>query len=192
MLIDNFLPTYEASERHQISIAAPPHRVYRAIKTADLGGHPVIKTLMGLRALPGWFATPRAARARAQQSRETSRVTLDVMLRRGFVQLAEEPDRELVLGIVGRFWRPSGNIDVTDAVRFREPLGPGRAQAVWNFTLTPAGEQRTLLTTETRIHCADAAALRSFRRYWFVIRPFSGLIRRVMLSSIARSCSGAG
>ena len=96
-----------------------------------------------------------------------------------------------MLGIVGQFWRPSATIQATDPVRFRQPLQPGWAQGAWNFVVTPAGERATLLATETRVHCADAAALRSFRRYWLVVRPFSGLIRRLMLSSIARSCAAA-
>ena len=41
------------------------------------------------------------------------------------------------------------------------------------------------MSTETRVLCADAAALRSFRRYWLVVGPFSGLIRILMLRAIA-------
>ena len=34
----------------------------------------------------------------------------------------------------------------------------------------------------------DAAALRSFRPYWYLIRPVSGMIRRRMLRTIAQRC----
>jgi hypothetical protein len=34
---------------------------------------------------------------------------------------------------------------------------------------------------ETRVALTDAASLRRFRRYWMVIGPFSGLLRRVAL-----------
>jgi hypothetical protein len=37
---------------------------------------------------------------------------------------------------------------------------------------------------ETRIFTPDAVARRRFRRYWLMIRPGSGLIRRLMLRSI--------
>ena len=40
--------------------------------------------------------------------------------------------------------------------------------------------------------CADAASLRSFRRYWVVVGPFSGLIRTLMLRSIAKAVVGGG
>jgi hypothetical protein len=42
------------------------------------------------------------------------------------------------------------------------------------------------LSTETRVHVADPAARRKFRRYWFVIRPFSGLIRILLLRAARR------
>jgi hypothetical protein len=46
------------------------------------------------------------------------------------------------------------------------------------------------LSTETRVHVADPVARRSFRRYWFVIRPFSGLIRILFLRAARRRAVG--
>jgi hypothetical protein len=184
VLIDEVLPVFEASEFHQTTVDAPVADVYAAIRTADLGGHWVIRALLALRALPS-----RLTRRRGTTS-ASSPITLDAIVRGGFALLAEDPDHELVLGVVGQFWRPTGNIAETDAVRFRQPLGPGMARAAWNFAVEPTGGGRTRLTTETRVQCGDAAARRSFRRYWLVVRPFSGLIRRVMLLQIARSCKG--
>jgi hypothetical protein len=37
------------------------------------------------------------------------------------------------------------------------------------------------LSTETRVHVADPASRKKFRRYWLVVRPFSGLIRILLL-----------
>jgi hypothetical protein len=192
MLIDEYLPIYHESERHGLAIRAPAHAVYAALRTADLGGHPVTKALMTLRSLPAVVAAPRDAAARLARLRTRSRITLDDVLRHGFVRLDEDPGRELLLGVVGRFWRPTGNIETCDAARFRGPLEPGKAKAAWNFVVHAQGRHATLLTTETRVHCSDAAALRSFRRYWLVVRPFSGLIRRLMLESIGRACAKAG
>ena len=42
------------------------------------------------------------------------------------------------------------------------------------------------LSTETRVHVAEPAARRAFRRYWFVIKPFSGLIRILFLRAVRR------
>ena len=43
------------------------------------------------------------------------------------------------------------------------------------------------LVTETRIALTDEAARRAFRRYWLVVRPFSGLTRRLLLRAAKRA-----
>ena len=47
------------------------------------------------------------------------------------------------------------------------------------------------LSTETRVHIADPAVRRKFRRYWRVIRPFSGLIRILLLRAAKRRAEAA-
>ena len=56
---------------------------------------------------------------------------------------------------------------------------PGWAKMVVNFRAS-GGE----LTTETRVLLTDERSRRAFRRYWLLIRPFSGLIRRQWLAAI--------
>jgi hypothetical protein len=73
-------------------------------------------------------------------------------------------------------------VDAAGFVTFAEP---GYAKVVWDFRLADEGGA-TRLTTETRIACTDAASRRRFRLYWRVIRPFSGLLRRVFLRAVAR------
>ena len=63
---------------------------------------------------------------------------------------------------------------------------PGAAQAAWNFAIRPLVGNKTVLTTETRVRCVDPAGRWRFRIYWAFIRPFSGLIRLVMLRAIKR------
>jgi hypothetical protein len=43
------------------------------------------------------------------------------------------------------------------------------------------------LATETTVEPADAEARRRFLRYWGLIRPFSGLVRRSWLRAAARA-----
>ena len=47
------------------------------------------------------------------------------------------------------------------------------------------------LSTETRVHIPDPAARRKFRRYWRAIRPFSGLIRILVLRAAKRRAEDA-
>jgi hypothetical protein len=184
MLLDEILPHCDASERHSRWIAAPPDVVWEALRTVDLGRPWPVRVLMGLRAVPALLRHPRSAWRRLREPRAPA--TLRRVTGYDFALLAEAPGRELVLGIVGRFWTPTGGLVPTDAERFRRPLAPGLAQGAWSFALA-AEDGGTRLSTETRVRCADDAARRSFARYWRVIRPFSGFLRLVMLREIARA-----
>src|SRR5262249_50639703 len=104
MLIESFIPNPDAIETHKIEIAASREAVYQALWTTDLGGSPIIKSLLALRSLPGILSHPNRLRHAPRQ------ITLQTIIERGFGQLAEEPGREVVLGVVGQFWRPAGNI----------------------------------------------------------------------------------
>jgi DNA-binding transcriptional regulator LsrR (DeoR family) len=63
----------------------------------------------------------------------------------------------------------------------------GYAKMAANFRLVPlAGGRAIQLSTETRVVCTDAASARRFARYWWLIRPASGAIRRSWLAAIKR------
>lgn len=111
------------------------------------------------------------------------------IIERGFGQLAEEPGREVVLGVEGQFWRPAGAILPFSEEMFCEPVQPGFARGVWNFAVQDAGQGLTVLSTETRVICGDAASRLKFRAYWIVVRPFSGLIRVIMLKAVKKACA---
>lgn len=173
------LPTYDVASRHLIRVAAGLDQVYAAARHADLGRPWPVRLLMGIRALPALAGTRlRGRRPVAEATIEQWRVGAAA-----FTLIAEAPGREFVLGIMGRFWTPTGGLVAASAERFREPPPSGLAQAVWNFRVEPHGTG-TQLSTETRVRCADTATRRQFARYWRVIRPGSGLIRRSMLRQI--------
>ncbi len=180
MLLEAFAPSPDASEFHQIQIAASPEEVYRALRTADLGSSPIVKGLLALRSLPALIR-------RGRKSPSAGPLTLQALLDAGFGRLAEEPNHEIVLGVSGRFWLPTGNVEAFSREAFSGPIPAGMARAVWNFRVVSAGDRRTTLSTETRVTCGDPASRTKFRLYWLVIRPFSGLIRRVMLNAVQRA-----
>ena len=182
MLIDSFAPNPDAVETHSIAVNASPETVYRSLWAADLGGSLIIKLLMGLRSLPEFVLHGgRLARNR--------KVTLQTITDSGFGILANEPE-EVVLGVTGKFWRPTGNLLPFDRGSFAGAVSPGVARAVWNFTMKEDSSGGTILSTETRVICGDSASRRRFRMYWFFVRPFSGLIRLLMLSAVKREVGG--
>lgn len=176
-LIDGFVTEPDVRSRHSLRIAATPERAWKALWTVDLGEVFVVRLLLGLRGLPK-LLTGQWPKQR------TPRPTLIEMQEAGFGKLGEVPDRQVLFGVEGRFWSPAANIDPFDAGSFDEPVAAGRARAVWDFEVRPDEGGTTVLATETRVVCGDRASRRKFRAYWLVVRPFSGLIRTVMLRAI--------
>ncbi|HKZ21337.1 MAG TPA: hypothetical protein VJQ57_14655 [Acidimicrobiia bacterium] len=174
MLIDRFAPVYDFDERHALLVRAGTVRAHESVSGVDLARSHVIRLLFRLRGLPG-----------------RGPLTIRDLTRLGFVILDEDSGAEIVLGLIGRFWRLSGGLRRVEGGDFATFSEPGYVKAVWNFRVEPAGPERSMVSTETRVIATDPAALRSFRRYWMLIRPFSGLIRRRALALIREEAESA-
>jgi hypothetical protein len=184
MFLDQFAPRPQFVETHGIDVGVSPDEAYRAIWATDFGTSPLIRALLFLRTVPS-----RLVHGRAQL--EVGRtLTLQTLLDSGFGRLAETPGREIVLGVVGRFWRPDSGLQPFRPDEFTGELPPGVAKAVWNFAVEDrsAEGKPVRVVTETRVVCADRTSTLKFGVYWALIRPFSGLIRIVMLRAIQRTC----
>ena len=189
-LLDALLPAYDAAERHSTDVHAPPARVYAAVRALDVRGSALIRALFLLRSLPALVTHPRRVWSARRDGNPGLGLTLDGLLRSGFVLLGERPEREIVLGLVGQFWRPAGGIVRVTAEEWTAWERPGYAKAAWSFTLAPGPEGAVRLATETRVRCTDAESRRKFLRYWRVVGPFSGLVRREMLRGIRGAAEG--
>src|SRR6266446_7960148 len=138
MLIDSFAPNPDALETHSISINASSDIVYQELWNADLGGSLIIKTLLALRSLPEIVLHPRRSLRRGR------RITLQTLIDAGFGILTEEAGRAIVLGVTGRFWRPTGNLSPFNREDFDRPVRRGFARAVWNFSVKEDEPGRTI------------------------------------------------
>ncbi|HKA93320.1 MAG TPA: hypothetical protein VKE97_05920 [Acidimicrobiia bacterium] len=182
MLIDRFLPEYDEIEHHEAGVDAPADRTYQAVKEIDLARSPIVLALLAVRGLPHLFTGA---------VKPKRRLRLDDILESGFVVLAEEPGRELVLGIVGKFWRPGSGVHRIEASEFTGFDEPGYSKAVWNFLVSERAGGGSTLVTETRVVSTDADARRNFGWYWRLIGPFSALIRRIVLGQVKREAESA-
>jgi hypothetical protein len=165
MLIDEFLPEYDFVETHSIAINASAEQVYAVAIEVDFSESFIVRWLLRLRGMSG------------------EAVTIKGLKDSYFKVLGETVNRELLIGLAGKFWTPWGDMQRVDASNFREFEKPGYSKAVWNFSLN-GSSNKTDLTTETRIRCLDAGSRRNFGFYWTFIQPFSGLIRMEMLKVI--------
>ena len=173
MLIDDFLPEFDFDEKHGIQIRASAASVYCTLNEIDFGESFVVRWLLRLHGMSGEAVSLR--------NLEYSK----------FKILGETLNKEVLIGLAGRFWTPWGDMQKVDASNFREFEKPGYAIAVWNFSLDGSSNE-TCLTTETRIRCLDDGSRRSFGFYWTFIQPFSGLIRMEMLKTIKRHAERVG
>lgn len=178
MRLEEALPVYDFSERHAITIAASEERVDQALRAATPGEMPLLRALFGLRSLPARVARrPGIAAAR-------ERPLLDQLAGLGFNVLSERP---VVLGLVDQPWKATGGetVHLAHAEDFAAFECPGFVKAALDFRCTPV-TAGTRLETETRVRATDPATRRRFGRYWRVIRPGSGLVRRSWLRGVKR------
>jgi hypothetical protein len=158
-LLDQVLPTFDAREVHSIALPLPPREAIAAALDTPVAADPIVRALLLARGL----------RAGGTIGGSLHRI--------GLLELART-DAEIVLGGSGTPWRPRGGI---------HPFADARAGQVRIVVDFRADGER--LTTETRVAAVDEAALRAFRRYWRVVGPFSAVIRRRWLRTIARSAA---
>jgi hypothetical protein len=181
--LDEFASVYQFSEVHRIRIRASPSRIYRSIKEVTAPEITLFRALTFIRRLgkagPDSILHP-----------PNHEPLLGVATRTGFMLLADEPERELVVGTV--VIAPRDMKRPATPEQFRELAAPGVAKAVMNFRMEPDGDGAWFLSTETRVHATDASARRRFGRYWALIRPGSGFIRRMWLRAIKRRAESRG
>lgn len=174
--LDEFAPAWQFNEVHTIRIAAPPDRVFDAIKHVRADEVFLFQTLTWMRRA-GRPLPPSILNAGSQMP------LLDVATMGGFIWLANDSPREVVLGtVVGApaGYRPG---TLTPAL-FKGPVPPGFALATVNFVVTADGPNRSIVSTETRVVTSSPSARRRFAAYWRVIYPGSALIRRMWLRAI--------
>ncbi|MGZ8702906.1 MAG: hypothetical protein ACXWZY_11535 [Gaiellaceae bacterium] len=151
--LDAFMPAYEFSTRHEVSVAVDPARADQALREVTFKEVPLVRGLL---------------LARGLGLRKPEDTVLATMVPRATV-LEDLPGEGLILALSGQFWR----------LRGRGPEAP--ATAVIDFRSLPGS-----LATETRIHVPDPVSRRKFGHYWRIVRPYSGLIRMLVLRAAKR------
>jgi hypothetical protein len=177
--LDEIIPAYQFAEFHECRIRASPARVYAAVWAVTAEEIRLFRLLT-------WIRSPRRPWGRGGEesilNAPAKKPILRVATSSGFMLLADEPDREIVVGTI--VVAPRRHAAIGGPSAFAALDAPGYAKAVMNFHIEDAGGGWTRLTTETRVYATDASARRRFAGYWRVIYPGSALIRRMWLDAV--------
>jgi hypothetical protein len=175
--LDRFVPVWQFREFHSAALPVGCDRAYRAVREVTAPEITLFRALTWLRR----FGRPGPESILDAPERIP---LLDVATRTGFIALADEPGREVVIGtLVAAPPDPAPRPRTPEA--FEALRAPGYAKTAMNFLLT-ASDMGCVVTTETRVYATDAGARRRFAAYWRVIYPGSALIRRMWLRAVAR------
>lgn len=180
-MLDRLIPTPRLLEVDHVDLAASPERVWQLVRHGDLARSPLIHALFELRALP--------ERLSGRQRPTTVRVD-DLTSspdQPGFQVLLDEPPLEFAVGAIGKVWHGQiPFVHLPSVASYAAFSTPDFVKVAWAVRLTPLGARDTRLELEVRVDATDDAAWRKFERYFSLIGPGSRLIRRVLLSSLAR------
>ena len=170
-LLDEILPDFDVAAKYTIRIQASPERIFSILQQGiPTGG--LTRFLMLLRRIP------RIGSKRASNNYS-------------FYKLKQLQGREIVIGIVGQFWKPvATTVTINSLDEFLTFERPGFCKAAVNLQIVSQKEGVSLLSTETRV-LSYGYAKDKFKSYWQVIKPFSGIIRREILRKIKKQAEAA-
>jgi len=171
-LLDRFMPVYDVVERHRIFVAAPAATVLAAAQEQDLMQSPFARVIFRARELALGATSD-------DQVRPHGLLAFTQSL--GWVVLAEEPGREVVVGAVTRPWEANVVFRSVTPDRFAAYNDPGNVKIAWTLRARPVGDNATMFLTETRAVATDPDAQRKFRSYWAFASPGIAAIRWLSL-----------
>jgi len=153
-----------------------------ALRRVDMGRGWIYQLMMSLK--------QPAELLRQQALRLDVGYTFRDLERFGFVALDTEGEREIVYGLIGRFWTPSGAPALVDAARYPVFLHPDYAKLAMGFLVEPKPDGGSRMVAEIRIRCLSERARWIFTGYWRMIRPLNGAVRRQLLRAVAADADG--
>jgi hypothetical protein len=189
-MLDAILPGAQFSDRVLVPVDAPTDDIVRAISEVRLRDMPVAWVLGELRYLPARLT--RRSPGVAGDAPFMDLVRSDASVRS--VVLVDVPDRELVLGVIGRLHDPVDQsfVPLRDAAAFAAFDEPGYEKLAMSLRIVPVPDgPGRLLVLEHRTLALDEEARRRFARYWVGIRPGGAFVSGQLLRAIRRRAEAA-
>ncbi|HEX9092842.1 MAG TPA: hypothetical protein VF902_02550 [Coriobacteriia bacterium] len=179
--LDDVMPEYQFSEIHTILVHARPEQVMHATRQSTFGDMTSLATLLKVRGAA--IRTPAPRGGDLQDKR-----VLDAFTASGY--LLDGSDHEIVLFGAANV-REQRRPDVRTAQQFVDYRERGSVKMAFDFRAEEAGDGWSVVSTETRVMALDDATRSGTGRYWRLIVPGSGLLRRQWLDGIKRRAESA-
>ena len=174
-ILDDVMPEYQFSERHSQRVHAAPHQALQAVRQSTFGDMRSLGTLLKI----------RAAALRIHDSGESleDKRVLDAFASSGYLSAGTE--REVVMVGVANV-RAGGPVKLQTLQQIADYREQGGIKIGYDFRVDDVSDGWCTISTETRVMATDDATLRGMSRYWRLIVPGSGLLRRQWLNGIKR------
>ncbi|MCI0442750.1 hypothetical protein L0152_05970, partial [bacterium] len=167
MSLNFFLPDYFLREVHHLAVHSSPEETYQAMCDFDMSEVPWISSLFRLRTVFD------------KEKSNSSHLTLrDAYRNGGFVLLNEIPDQQLIVGAIGKIWRPAIAFKKVDSFEYADFHQPGFAKVAWSLRCEPRIGGGAFCSFEVRVGATDSVSAAKMRGYYSLIGPFSRAIRR--------------
>jgi hypothetical protein len=174
-LLDHFMPRYDVVERHRVRVDAPAATALEVASHLDLFDLPAVRAI---------FKGRELLLGSAPGERPAARGMLEAVQALGWVVLADDPGREVVLGAVTKPWEANPTFRSVPPDDFRAFAEPDYVKIAWTLRADPAGRGASVFRTETRAVATDASARARFRVYWSLLSPGIFLIRWLSLGPV--------
>ena len=175
-LLDDAIPEYQFFERHSARVHARPEQVMQAARESTFDDMRSLATLLKIR---------RAA-LRIHQTGDSFRGKriLDAFSESGYRSAGNEHEIVMFGGANLRAQRP---LEVRSLQEFADYREQGAIKMAFNISAEDGGDGWCTVRTETRVLALDDNTRRGMGRYWRLIVPGSGLLRRQWLDAIKTS-----
>jgi hypothetical protein len=174
-LLDDIMPEYQFFERHSARIHARSELVMQAIRQSTFGDMKFLITLLKI----------RGAALRIHDSGDflQDKRVLDAFSESGYLSGGSE--HEIVMFGV---WNARANRrpEVRTSQEFTAYREQGAVKMAYDFNVEDRGGGWSTISTETRVLALDDVTRRGMGRYWRLIVPGSGLLRRQWLEGIQK------
>lgn len=180
-LLDRVMPEYEFRGVESVRIRASAEQIFEALSDIRGAEMPLADALGELRYLPARLF------GHAFGGSPRNKPFVELILKTGFIGLGEEPNREVVIGAIGKFHELFDQhfVRLNDADEFRRFLHADYQKLAISFRVTGDSPAVGLtLTLEHRTHAMSEHARKQFARYWRAIKPGGAFVSQQLLHAV--------